>query len=610
MCPVRPVPEGSVASARRSLRSGSLTYSSARRALRALSQRNSAEACVRFLRDAASVVDVNEHLCSFALDACARHGNMELAHEVFRELVHTPSAVTFCILVKGYGRRADELKEWQSTERSDCMASIEGLVVDMKRRGVQADTVFANALIDAYVRCGRVDRALETLRTMLRDKHRPNERGFNAVLKGLARAGNVRSAVALVRQMARLGVPTTAVTSATLVHALAAGGKPGLAERLLVRRGSAYAVEAPEAATAAFTAVVKAHARHADAVRAFRLVKSMRTLGVPRNQVTYAELLVAASGDHRLVDTAWRLMKADGIRPSSVTYNAAIAAYVARGANNAAPAFRRAFALANHARAQNLMTPTTLNTLLDALLREAERDAQLETVALDLFDRARRGARSLPHATAATFSIVIRYFARVSRDTERVKGAWQAALEAQSVDVVTANTYLDALIRCDEIREALSLLEEMATTQTPCPPDLVSYATLVDALSRSTNAFAGDKALQLYEQASRDFQPDAGLVKAALLACLSLRGRKFQSIVLAHTTQDPALAAARKILANLNHLPATELAALKTFAASTLLGTTNEAWKVNENSSPARRPADTFINNKNWNSFNSGFRLL
>lgn len=567
-----------------------VTYESARRALRA--QKSSPLACVALLRDIGKELELNEHLCAFALDSCAQKGHMPLALQVF-DMVDNPTALSYCILVKGYGRRADIARH--DSERDECARAVQGVVEDMKRRKAATDAIFDNALVDAYVRCGRVDLATSALRE---STTRPNAKRYNAVLKGLAREGEARAAISLVREMTRVGVKPTEVTDATLAHGLAVVGKPGLAEKFLRRRDR---WEDARQGTAAFTAVLKGYERKP--VRAFKLLEFMKRIDVPRNEVTYEHLLAACAGDRRLLDVAWRAMKLESrwVFPSSVTYNTAIAGYLQ------ADEVKKAFDLTKEALAAGLMTSNTLNTLLDLLLSKGNSiDPEIEKIALSMFSKSRFPPEhsNFPSATAATYSIVIRYFGR-KRQLEKVKASWRAALESKKVDVVAANTYLDALTRCDDIRSALQLLGEMADLAQPCSPDVVSYATVVSALSRSSNDYAGDRAIKIYEQAASTLRPDARLVKAALAACVSLTGSR-RSVFDGDGHNDPAVHAAEIILArDLAHLSPEDRTDLRAFAASTVFGPSkNEAWK------DRRRKDDTFINNRAWNSFNSGFRIL
>lgn len=552
--------------ARRSLQSGTLSYGLARRAVRALSRRGSVGTCATFLREAARLVAVNEHLCSFALNACARSGDMDECEALFREFVKQPTAVSYCILVKGYGRRAEDLhKDPEAVE--ECLDRIDELVREMNEAGIATDTVFVNALIDSYVRCGRIDLATATLH-----QWPPTAQGHNAVLKGLARSGDLIGSAQILRAMQELEL-VTAVTEATFVHCLAVAGKLRLAEKRLAN--NTRLLSDATAATAAFTAVVKGHARRRDSVRAFALLRAMAAAGVARNEVTYTELMLASTGDGRLVDAAWRSMKFDGIEPSSITYNAAIAAYLPEDVE-------AAFGLAKEAQAKGLMTAATLNTLLDALLKDPSR----RSLALGLFARAvkLRGEDGFPRPTAASFSIVLRFFGRLGQ-LDKVRATWRAALSAVAIDAPAANTYLDALSRCGLFSEAVDLLEAMADRGEPCRPDAVSYATVVAALAKQPTF--SSKALELFDQAKdRGFRPDAGFLRAALTACAGAKARQRALDMLAQ---------------DLDHLDDVDKDALKAYARSVVL----DAISVGSN-----RPKDSFINNKNWNSFDSHFRLL
>ncbi|KAJ8604573.1 hypothetical protein CTAYLR_007624 [Chrysophaeum taylorii] len=581
-----------VARAWNALDRGSLTYPLAKEALRAL--RPNARACVDLMRAMSYQRDfrVEESLASIALDACARRGDMGLARKALDACEFERTALTYCILVKGYGRRGGSSR----ATRERCVREIEEILEEMRVHRVAPDRIFVNALLDAYVRCGREDLARLALDELLEEKYnrpKPDVKSFNAVLKGIARRGDARRALELVREMESMGIKRSAVTDATLAHALAVAGRPRLADAVFLGTDWGKDAESLNARTAACTAVLKAY--RGDPARAFGFVARMKKLGVKRNHFTYSELVVAVAEDPRLVCLAWTLMRRDGVEPSTITYNAAIQALLAGGDDKAG------LKLAKEARDNKKMSTHTLNIVLEALLF----DYPHEKLALAMFARSQR-TNDDPRASAETYSIVLKFYGRRA-NISKVKETWRALEHSKfsSPDLIATNTYIDALCRCNDFREALRILDEARR------PDVVSFSTLVHALSRSSNEFAADRALALYADARRrGIKPDAGLVRSALVACASLRRRKIQAIPAA---ADPAVAAAKKVLADLPCLTPDHQAEIKAFAKATILAPAAETWKNNPNSAAAHHQQQNtsfFVANKKWNAFDSGFRLL
>ncbi|CAN0240694.1 unnamed protein product, partial [Ectocarpus fasciculatus] len=61
--------------------------------------------------------------------------------------------VTYCVLLKGYGRQRR-------------LGGVESTMREMKARGVVPDVVALNAAVDAFVRCGELSKARSVLRSM------------------------------------------------------------------------------------------------------------------------------------------------------------------------------------------------------------------------------------------------------------------------------------------------------------------------------------------------------------------------------------------------------------------------------------------------------------
>mmetsp|Transcript_4526 Transcript_4526/g.14160 ORF Transcript_4526/g.14160 Transcript_4526/m.14160 type:complete len:751 (-) Transcript_4526:138-2390(-) len=533
----------------------------------------------------AEILSASEHLASFPLDTLAASGDVPRAKCFFNKVVRPPynvrpTALSYCILLKAHGRVGDRTRAMKNLELPCARHCLDALVDEMQ--DVVPDIVLVNALVDAYVRCGAVDEAarwLDIISSKVKQQNpscmsfledristlSPNVRTFNAALKGLARQGEVVKAFGLMRRMKDAGVEPTAVTEAALVHTLAVAGKVRIAIRRLRRMVVSFEAQdgdAGRASTAAYTVLLRRTEKPEDA---FRLVDEMCDHGVCRNTHTYAELLVACSGNdspaysecpscrpdaagtprlfskcstytpralrglpaHRrelLVTAAWRRMLVDGVTPTDVCYTAAISAYLEF--NDATElCVRRAFSLFSELRKKSKMqgkknvSILTLNSLIDGLARSRD----FENLALALFSTAATAscqqtstkvdeACDLPSPDLTTYSIALRTLGR-RHDARRVEVTWKAMSSRFQVDILAFNVCLDALLRCNRLEDAIVLLGETAEDSggrrcegLSLDPDVVSYSTVVRALATSSkNPFGQRRALLFYNDCRRKF---------------------------------------------------------------------------------------------------------
>jgi pentatricopeptide repeat protein len=89
-----------------------------------------------------------------------------------------------------------------------------------KHKGIDPDTVMLNSLMDAYINCYAVEKALLVFDHMkahaANEAPRPNRRTYNTILKGHANSGALEKAVKLSEEMKTLRL-WDAVTTNTLV---------------------------------------------------------------------------------------------------------------------------------------------------------------------------------------------------------------------------------------------------------------------------------------------------------------------------------------------------------------------------------------------------------
>jgi len=644
--------------ATRKLDAGTLTYGEARDALFRAGRARKTSECAAFVRalclkrpargGGGASFRVSEHLASFALNAYAREGDTAAARHLLRDLETTggvaPTALSFCILVKGCGRAAERCADKRGWARE-----VDRVLEDCKKANARADLVLLNSAVDAYARCGDPARACALLGSMEADWGvKPDARGYNAALKALCH-GHPRAALGLARVMRREGIEPTAVTNATLAHALG-HARPDAALRILpslVPAVTAAEREAdPEAArerdlaaTAAYTAVLGEFANRGEAKRAYDVARAMRSRGVRRNAITYAELFRALAarppsvGREDVVAALWRKMRGEGVRPTVVTYNVAIGALCAAplgGGPVPEAAVKRALGLAAELREGAGWTAITLNLLLAALFGPApppttydqpgpKRVARHEA-AERLLKRAERDPAAFARPDAATYTITLRARARRG-DLAGAIAAFDTLRRSDAkADVVACNAMLEAFLRNGALPDALRLLGNMRTGTCPAlgsdlpAPDARSFGMVLEALARDGDA---QRALDVFEAARAARRVDARCARAALMACTHLKAPARGLFDITPNARED-VTAARSVLAGARELlPPEEVLRLRDFAQDLLSQCDSETWK-GPASAEARPPrwraaetaADRIFYERGWNSVDSGFKLF
>ena len=209
------------------------------------------EAAVRLLASYLSLPqewDGNtEGLCSIVLNGCAEARRMDLGKVVIGAMrdANVPlGSLTFCILIKGHGRKGD-------------VRRLERTYEAMNRAGVRPDLATLNALVDSYARNGRVVEAEAVLDEMAVHGVAPSPRTFNTLIKGYCHAGRMRDAFIVVRRLRTTLGPNAPneVTYSTLIHGLVRQGELRRARQILFWMGNEANHLSPDAW--AYTALIR-----------------------------------------------------------------------------------------------------------------------------------------------------------------------------------------------------------------------------------------------------------------------------------------------------------------------------------------------------------------
>ncbi|KAG5182086.1 hypothetical protein JKP88DRAFT_319758 [Tribonema minus] len=469
---------------------------------------------MRRARVAPDVVTLNA-----AVDAYVRCGELRRAEQVVRAMEASvlsssggggdsgavaPNTRTYNTLIKGLGK-AGRLDE--------AFATLEAMAVS----GCEADSVTANSLIDACVRCGQLDRAYALLL-----------RSFSVVSGGSSSSSSSIDVSSSGSSSSGGGASRGSIGSS---GSSSGSGSSSSGGGLSFAGGAVPSVHA-------FTAVLSGFADAGDMARALTVLELMERSGVTANLVTYTALLGACVKAGALPE-ARRLfegLRAKGqrdpaLRPNTITYNTLIVG-LCRLAEREEADMRQEWGGEGGVQDRadrDIMAPvcalpsgiqealkllldmkhngvaaseTTINSILDGVvsltpprMAEAEAIRQLMTQ-LGL----------IPNSV--TYSIMIKGYGRVG-NLEAARAAFGALLRDPRAcpDVVALNSYLDACVRCGDLPAALSTLDAAAQN--------LAVGSSAAAASSSTSASSGGAGSAGSSAASNNASNSTGSSSAA-----------------------------------------------------------------------------------------------
>jgi len=450
-----------------------------------------------------------------------------------------PNAVSYCIMVKTYGRQRDAQK-------------LDGVVNRIADEFVELDAPLFNAIIQAHIACGDLDLAAKTIRKVEemwrqgilgQDPRRsvkipkPNTRTYNILLNGYAEADDIVSCFRVLRQMQERGVPADEITANTIISGLHSSWRlrrmAGLASETDFKRVFSVLPKlrdlgVPRPTSEGYTSLISAAADAGDVETAAAVVTQMHCDGLTVGIHAYTTLMRALLASGRIeaglgvFDYLRQSDPASDNRPTIVTYNALLRGLCQSGRPDALEeAIRRFEAMQNEDGIQP--TIVSYNIVLDGL---ASNSPPMMRHAEKILERWLAVQKQGPRVDAVTFSTLLKGYGRAG-ETDRAMRVWERAKRLRiSLDTAAYNCYLGALLRGGELREAVIFLndwiEQCGSVQprTSSPiPNHASFSTVIHELAGNESKFAVKHALSLYSTMRKDFPdiiPDDTLVDCVL----------------------------------------------------------------------------------------------
>jgi len=498
--------------------------------------------------------------------ASQSQNQMHSAHRVMalqERTAHAPplSAVAYSILLKAYGRWKD-------------IKNVEMSILHAQRNSVVPDIVMANTVVDAYVNCGDVEKALELFQIITEGSDargdaywpliRPNSRTFNTILKGMAEQGDVDEAMELSKIVQSKGL-WDHVTTNTLVKAAVTAEEFEMAEDILSKHTVSVSVATVNGRHAnhpnieAYTELVDGYAKAGQLDKALGIMQLMRKRGVEPNEYTYTCIVGALARSNKVRQARKMIEYALNLniprKKLTPIYNAFISGLLSNnmsdnieGQVSHAANVVEALSMLQEMQDLNIRpNVVTVSVVIDGLGRcdpPRSDDAKdlVQHLEFTLRPKSRTGysqpnvnSRGISLSNEKIATALIRAYGRGND----VESAMESFRRIPVPDVVALNTLIDACCRCDQLKVALEVFGKYVSFErwnsdrpfidnaedVAIKPDVVTYTTLISSLLQLKSKAATKRAIAMYRDMKQTWMvyPDTILVDTILSAIISSR---------------------------------------------------------------------------------------
>lgn len=566
------------------------------------------------------------------LNAFCEVGRMDLAHRIIalqERTEHAPplSAVTFSILLKGYGKLGDQVHVEKTLKRAEELA-------------IKPDTILVNSIMDALVNCGAVDRA-ENVFTEIKTHKRGqrfcghpcptlNGRSHNILLKGYANSGRLADALKLSESMKRQGLWDT-VTTNLLVHAAVIAGNLTTAVEVLdahTARQTTRHSEHPN--VGAYTDLLDAYGKQGELKEAVQVFSTMRKRNVEPNIYTYGCMIASfgRKGQLERVRSMLDFMHSRDILPSVVIYNALISSLLETESGLLGQRIDQSLMIIDEMRKSGIIpNDVTASIIVKAMSRCSPPRITEASAFVEKLEREKILTRN-PRVVAA----LVKAYGTIN-DAD---AAWKEFRGLDAPDVYSVNALVETLCLTGRVRAARGIFSRYFGKGRSVLPDRVSFGVMISALFKNRDdRLARQEAIDLYHRMVRQgITPDCGIIDAVLKPSLQLAQ--------ASTLTDNEVRFVALILRDAERLtwPDGQLERRKRAVRSVLadrlrivLGDSLDVGVVHDelflkhgwnevdsgfrlwSGAPAvdidsAERSDKFLISKGWNNIDSGFRLL
>lgn len=494
------------------------------------------------------------------LNIYSSSGKMDMAHRVIALQERTPhapalSAVTYSILVKGYGKLCD-------AENVDMLLQ-HAAASDDNQQTMKPDTILFNSLMDAYINCRQLHKAKTILMAMILNDEFVNDaverkfttenlesnennffkfaphicppptlRSYNILLKGYAKQGQLEDALELAEEMKIIGklsgnegIWWDHVTTNTLVQTAVVAREFELAMDILnehaLEKESRREHHFDHPNADAYTTLMNGYAKDGQLKQAISLLQTMKVQNIEPNEYHYS-CLIGSLARERKIDHAEKMLahvrstQAIDRNHQRSIYNSYISGLVKRNGKVEASG-----ADDDH----DQYIDKALLILREMIDQRVMPDANTVAIILDGFGNGLRprmkeaitlvekleSQKIIPTNHIRVMTALI----RVCSSCNNLEGAITCFRRISRPDVAAINALIDAAVRTGNDKVAVETFDRYFQGEKPrAIPDVVSYSTLIAAYLKK-GTFDGTRAArELYQEMrfQRRVLPDKGLV--------------------------------------------------------------------------------------------------
>lgn len=460
----------------------------------------------RFFNEAETKMRVpDERMVAQVANAAVNHGLPEIAVSVMRRMEeegvsHTRFSVSVLIKAFGRQRRADMLDSFLRRIQGD----------------VEPDLIVFNATIDAYVRCGRLDRARGVLALLKKCGFVPNANSYNPILRGLARRRLVDEVFEVRREIEECGVDIGVYGINACLYAVVVGDTPDFERAfVLLQEARDRGGEDLKNVVVAYTTVISALARKGVYNRAEVLVENMAEMvqrrGMKRELEREVAVSVTAVISSLLTDgnfvkgwSMFRSMRSKyDVRLPADTYNAVIRGLVRRGdavaVDTAATVFEEmmtVFGVRKTARGKGRVGEVrageivmAYNCMMDGYVRSGN-----TTSGERLLDEMEDLGLA---PTAVTFATLISGYGKEQDTVSARRVLKRMRKRGVTADVVVMNCFIGACVRSGDMQVGMRAFKEMQRVGGSLAPNLVTFSAIIAGL---VGAGRTEEAWEMYEE--------------------------------------------------------------------------------------------------------------
>ena len=398
---------------------------------------------------------------------------------------------------------------------------------------VRPTTVTFSLVMNAWATSGRPDapRRVKDLLECLNRLHnegwpnmQPNIIIYNILLNAYARSGKAEQARNLLEKLQKHGPINPDLTSfTTVLHAYARSGQPDAgskAEKLLMYMQKLYSEGnvSVKPTVLSFTCVIGCWASHGNGEKAEELLKILEMFYKETNDadlrpdVACYNTVLQAWANANQPEQAERLLQRMYLedicpQPGEASFNIVISAWAKCGAADQAEAILTRMHELSRGREEQLHcrpSVVTYNTVLDSWAKSKRKDAWTRAEAiLHHMEQLSQAGENNVKPNVRTWNTVLNCMAKAGKVEEahrfmqRFSDAWQKRLVEGPPNVRTWNTLLAACAAKGDLNSAKKVFERMKAT---CPPDIVSYNTLLKCCEQSQIQEAGANADLVFRQ--------------------------------------------------------------------------------------------------------------